>query len=140
MKKSLLAVFLAAPILFTSCATIVSGSKKKVTISSTPSEASVYINDVEVGKTPLETKLKRKQSYNVLIKLDNYEDYSVKINKKFNAWYLGNIMLGGAVGFIIDPITGAMFKLDPTIIYVDFDKVKASKELNEPIPVAASSN
>ena len=114
MKKLLLSSLLALSLLLTSCATIVSGSKQKVEFTSTPSDATVLVNDTNIGKTPLKTKLKRNTSYKVLIQLEGYEDYNTNIEKQFNAWYIGNIMLGGAVGLIIDPITGAMFKLSNT--------------------------
>ncbi|MDR0228599.1 MAG: PEGA domain-containing protein [Flavobacteriaceae bacterium] len=100
-------------LLTTSCATIVSGSKQNLAVYSTPPHASVYINDTEVGKTPYHTKLKRKESHNVKVEKADYIPYNIELKKDFNAWYLGNIGLGGLIGFIIDPITGAMFKLTP---------------------------
>jgi hypothetical protein len=33
-----------------------------------------------------------------------------------DGWYLGNIVFGGLVGLlVVDPLTGAMWKLDPTM-------------------------
>ena len=38
----------------------------------------------------------------------------MKLNlQKFNAWYLGNILFGGIIGLVIDPITGAIYNLTP---------------------------
>lgn len=108
--KSILLVFI---LVFSSCATIISGSRQMVEINSEPSTAKVYINEVEIGSTPIQKNLKRNQEYSIILKLDGYETYETKLEKKFNAWYIGNIGFGGLIGIIIDPITGAMFKLKP---------------------------
>ncbi len=116
MNKTTLTCILAITLLSSSCATIVSGSKQKVTFISSPTAASIFINDIEVGQTPLKTKLKRKQDHHIAIKMEGYQTFETKLTKKFNAWYIGNVMLGGFIGFIIDPITGAMYTLSPKLI------------------------
>lgn len=47
------------------------------------------------------------------LQLDGFKTYETKLEKKFNAWYIGNIAFGGLIGIIIDPITRAMHKLKP---------------------------
>jgi len=96
-----------------SCATIVSGSRQTVKFSSEPKAATVYINEVPIGKTPVEKKLKRNQEYQVLIKMEGYQTYETTLSKKFNEWYIGNVIFGGLIGLVVDPITGAMYKLTP---------------------------
>ena len=113
MKKTILALSMASALMMTSCATIVSGTTQKVSFNSTPANASIFINEVEVGKTPFQTKLERKKEHSVVIKLDGYRPYETKLTKKFNAWYLGNIIFGGIIGLVVDPITGAIYELSP---------------------------
>ena len=113
MKNSLICCSIALLLLTSSCATIISGTTQKVNFTSTPSAAGIFIDEVQVGITPKELELERKREYNVVIKLDGYTPYETKLTKKFNAWYLGNIALGGIIGLVIDPITGAMYKLTP---------------------------
>jgi len=113
MKNIIKTTVLVTLIFTSSCATIISGSRQVVKINSNPKSAKVYINEVEVGTTPLEKNLKRNQEYNILIKLDGYQPYETLLEKKFNAWYLGNILIGGVIGLVVDPITGAMYKLSP---------------------------
>lgn len=113
MKTSIKLCLFSCLILLSSCATIISGSRQKVRIASEPAAATVYINAIEVGKTPVHKNLKRNQAYELVLKLDGYKPYKTKLEKKFNAWYVGNILFGGLVGLIVDPITGAMFKLKP---------------------------
>lgn len=104
---------LSSLIFFTSCATIISGSRQTVRISSEPTSATVYINEIEIGNTPVEKDLKRNQEYQLVLKLDGYKPYNTKLERKFNAWYIGNVVFGGAIGLIVDPITGAMYQLKP---------------------------
>ena len=112
--KIIIRTFLLSSILFlSSCATIISGSRQNVEITSEPSSAKVYINEIEIGQTPVQKNLKRNQEYQLILKLDGYKTYETKLEKKFNAWYIGNIAFGGLIGIIIDPITGAMHKLKP---------------------------
>ncbi len=99
--------------IITSCATIVSGSRQIVKISSEPASAEVFINEVQVGITPLEQNLKRNMEYNVVIKLSGYKPYETAITQAFNGWYLGNIVFGGIIGLIVDAGTGAMYRLTP---------------------------
>ena len=113
MKKTIFACLLSSSLLLSSCATIISGSKQNVKFSSTPSAATIFINEVEVGKTPFELKLARKGEYDIQIKLDGYQTYQTSLTKKFNAWYIGNILFGGIIGLIVDPITGAIYNLTP---------------------------
>jgi len=113
MKIILKTFLISSILLLSSCATIISGSRQSVEITSEPNSAKVYINEIEIGNTPVQKNLKRNQEYQITLKLDGYETYETKLEKKFNAWYIGNIAFGGIIGLIIDPITGAMHKLKP---------------------------
>ena len=113
MKKTIFACLLSSSLLLSSCATIISGSKQNVKFSSTPAAATIFINEVEVGKTPFELKLARKGEHDIQIKLDGYQTYQTSLTRKFNAWYIGNILFGGIIGLIVDPITGAIYNLTP---------------------------
>ena len=139
MKYSLIiAAFLVLSFLIMSCATILNGGQQEVSISSDPAAAQVTIKSdqgaiVYEGKSPVTTELSRKYSYEVIVKLEGYKDATVRINKNFNFIYLGNIICGGLIGLIIDPITGAMWKLEPDEINVTlavaFNKQTREKEV-----------
>lgn len=114
MKAKIIALSIISCLLLSSCATIVSGSKQVVKFTSSPSQANVSINNVNVGKTPFETKLKRKiKEHKIVIQLDGYKPFETTLKRKFNAWYVGNLFFGGVVGLIVDPITGAIYKISP---------------------------
>ena len=136
MRKSIFITAFATSILLSSCATIVSGSKQMVKFTSNPSSATILIDEVEVGKTPFENKLERKKEHHVMIKLDGYKTYETNLTKKFNAWYLGNILFGGIIGFIVDPSTGAMFKLRPAQINAEMAEGTKKKQKGSDVFIA----
>lgn len=111
-----------------SCASIVSKSNWPVTFHSNPVGANISITNkkgVEVysGKTPATMKLKSgsgffgKESYTVVLNMEGYEAKTIKLDCKLNGWYFGNILFGGLIGLlIVDPATGAMYKLNSDFI------------------------
>ncbi len=114
MRKFLNLLLLAVVAMSLSgCASIVCGTKQSVNFTSTPTNATIYDNGVLIGNTPLAAKLERKNNHLISIKLDGYQPFEVEIKKEFNAWYLGNILFGGIIGLVVDPITGAIYKLSP---------------------------
>lgn len=127
IKKStfkMTAILMASTILFSSCASIVSKSSYPISINSAPSEAKIVIKDkkgIEIftGQTPTTLKLKAgsgffgKARYQVTFSKTGYDTKTVPVEFKLDGWYFGNILLGGLIGMlIVDPATGAMYKLE----------------------------
>ena len=114
---------LAAVILTTSCASIVSKTEYPIAINSTPSEAKITVTNkkgivVYSGNTPANMMLKSgngffsKAVYMVKFEKEGYDVRTVPVEFKVDGWYWGNLVFGGLLGFlIIDPATGAMYKL-----------------------------
>ena len=132
MRRTVFSLVFASMML-TSCATIVSGSRQTVKFASNPSNANILI-----GKTPFETKLARNKNYKVSIQLDGYLPYETRLTKKFNAWYFGNIIFGGLVGLVVDPITGAIYQLTPKEVNAQLQKGTAFKNSKNEIFIAVS--
>lgn len=117
------ALCIAVIFLFSGCASIVSKGIYPLSINSSPS-AKVSVIDkkgVEVftGNTPTSVKLKAgagffgKAEYQVKLSCPGYEDKVVPVYFKLDGWYFGNILFGGLIGMlIVDPATGAMWKID----------------------------
>jgi hypothetical protein len=138
IKLTLLAI--ALPTLFSSCATIFGHSSYPVSINSNPAGATVSITDkkgkeVYKGASPATVTLKSsagffsKAEYQVKISATGYAEQIIPVNYKLNGWYFGNILFGGVIGMlIIDPATGAMWKLDTPPISVTLSKSNASTE------------
>ncbi|GAA0760204.1 PEGA domain-containing protein [Psychroflexus lacisalsi] len=125
-------------LLLSSCASIVSKSSYPISINSNPSEAKISITDkkgVEVysGNTPATLKLKAgsgffgKAQYQVKFEKNGYDSKIVPVHFKLDGWYFGNILLGGVIGMlIVDPATGAMYKLDTEFLNETLSKSTAS--------------
>ncbi|MDR0981919.1 MAG: PEGA domain-containing protein [Culturomica sp.] len=104
---------------FNSCATILSGSKQAMSISSIPSGARVFVNGEDKRViTPAEVKVPRKKVATITLQKQGYEDGEVKVNGSFNPVVIGNILLGGIPGGLIDLGTGAFWKYaNPDVFY-----------------------
>ena len=136
IKKGLF-IIISLPFL-TGCASIVSKSTWPFSVDSNPAGASVSITnkagkEVYKGRTPVAMKLKSgagffsKESYTVSLSLNGYETKKVNVECKINGWYFGNIVIGGIVGMlIVDPATGAMYKLDSEGISENLSKSSAT--------------
>jgi hypothetical protein len=95
------------------CATIIQSPKQEVAIASTPTGATVSIDRVEKGTTPLVTKLSRKETHVLRIELAGYQPYEATLTRKLSGWVWGNIVFGGLVGLAVDAVTGSMYRLSP---------------------------
>jgi uncharacterized protein YceK len=114
MKKTFLIAGITIALLFSSCASIISGSKQNINFNSTPSGATVWVDDVNLGVTPVIAQLERiKKNQKVKIELQGYKPYELILNRKTNGWIWGNILFGGIIGIIIDASSGAMYRLTP---------------------------
>ncbi len=141
MKKILpkLATLVAMLFLLNSCATIFSKSVYPLSINTSPSGAKVILRDrhgadLYVGTTPASLKVKssynffQKAKYTVVFEKEGYETISIPVTCSIDGWYYTNLF---TVYFaiipmlIIDPATGAMWKLDQSYIYQSLPKVQA---------------
>lgn len=114
MRKTILIATLSISLLLPSCASIVSGSKQKINFNSTPAGAIVWVDNVNLGVTPVTAKLERsKKDQKVKIELQGYKPYELTLTRKTNGWIWGNILFGGIIGIIVDSSSGAMYRLTP---------------------------
>ncbi len=127
-KSKALPILLFLVIALNGCASIILGRTQKIPIDSSPSDARFKIEDlrngkiIHVGKTPFTVTLDRGSGYfksgryNVTIEKKGYQPRQFMIEGSWlNGWYLGgNSVFGGLFGWLVlDPITGAMWKLKP---------------------------
>ena len=132
MKKTFLIAGITIALLFSSCASIVSGSKQNINFNSTPSGATVLVDDVNLGVTPVIAQLERiKKNQKVKIELQGYKPYELILNRKTNGWIWGNILFGGIIGIIIDASSGAMYRLTPDQIKAQLANGVEKKKKND---------
>jgi hypothetical protein len=79
----------------------------------------VTIDNLDSGKTPLVTKLSRKQEHVLRIEMAGYKPFEATLTRKVSGWVWGNLVFGGLVGLAVDAVSGSMYRLSP-------DQVSAS--------------
>lgn len=126
MKTKLILFLFLIPLLFAGCSSIVDGGDKRVQINSNPSGAkfSIFNKDgkaICVQTTPASITLKRNhgyftgEDYKMIFESTGYYPYEIHIKSTVDGWYFGNLLFGGLIGLlIVDPATGAMYKLSPS--------------------------
>lgn len=62
----------------------------------------------------------KRAAYEFKFVKEGFESVAERRQARFSAWYWWNILLGGAVGMlIVDPLSGSMYWIDTSPIYVD---------------------
>jgi hypothetical protein len=102
-----------------SCASIIHGTRQDVGLASAPTGATVTIDNLQSGITPVVAKLARKNNHIVRMELPGYQPFEATLTCGVSGWVWGNIVFGGLVGLAVDAISGGMYKLTP-------DQVSAS--------------
>ncbi len=137
MKKMISCLLIFCLLCVTGCASIVSKSDYPVSFNSSPEGATITIIDkngqkIYRGKTPAQITLKSGTGYfsgakyNVIFEKEDCEPQTVVLEKSLDGWYIGNILFGGIIGLlIVDPATGAMWKLPPTCHAAMAEKITA---------------
>jgi len=114
MKKILITLLL----LLSSCATILTGSKKSVLFESNPNGAKVFINGFERGETPVQLYVEADDR--VDFRLDNYKERVVFMDSDFNLVAIINGF--SIIGWGIDALTGSLKRVNTKYVKVDLEK------------------
>ena len=107
----------------TGCASVVSDSNYDVKLDSYPRGADITIKDkagkrIFAGQTPELVSLDsgagffQGAKYTVEYKKKGYQPSYKIIDSSFDAWVVGNVLVGGLAGIVIDGATGAMWKIE----------------------------
>ena len=115
-----------AAIMMTSCASILSKSEYPVSLMSSPAGAKVQVKKngmvVHEGTTPSTITLSASSGfftaakYEVIFSKKGYPQQTIPLTADIDGWFFGNILFGGLIGIlIVDPATGAMFKLPESV-------------------------
>ncbi len=127
MKKFLVLGLCIA--VLSSCATIFSGSKARITVTDDKVFKPV---DLTIDGTSrysdvvLPAKVKVKRGFKpstIVAEAEGYETAHVLVNKKFNSTTLFNLIMGGVPGMAIDAATGAITKPESDTYYLNMKPV-----------------
>jgi hypothetical protein len=119
IQLSILVLAMAA----SGCATIFNGSSQAVTFDSSPNGASIFVNGVEVGKTPLSMLMRRSRTTMILAKKDGYEDQHLALQTATSGNFWMNIAMWGFVGTTVDYFSDAMIEYSPNQYYIRLNRI-----------------
>ena len=75
---------------------------------------------MSAGSVPASFSVPRKNEYQINISLDGYETRTLAMTKGTNGWIWVNLLFWP--GFIVDFLTGAAYKLEPTLVNVTLER------------------
>jgi hypothetical protein len=87
--------------LFSSCATIINGSRQQITIQSLTKGSNISVDEVEIGNDSLRVRLKRNRNH------------VIAFTKEGD---------GAAAWMIVDAATGSWNKFDRDVVIVELEK------------------
>jgi uncharacterized protein YceK len=117
---------IALSLALSACASIMHGTSQDVGISSTPTSASVTVDNAAKGQTPYVAKLSRKDNHIIHIAADGYDPADLTLTRSTSGWVWGNLLFGGIIGLAVDAITGGLYKLTPEQLSATLAKQQAS--------------
>ena len=125
--KKLVLIFLFVCFVLSGCASIITQTTQKITLQAEPKDSKILINGI-VSESPASAQLERgiKAGKKNIIKVekDEYVPCEFKTRNRFNAWFIGNILLGGLIGMAIDLGTGAVVWIQEENSFVILNKDK----------------
>lgn len=95
------------------CATIIHGTTQDIGITTDPSEADLLVDGRERYKSPTKITMKRKDDHSVEVTKEGFQKENVNIKSVLSGVVLGNILLGGLIGWGVDAISGGQYRLVP---------------------------
>jgi hypothetical protein len=111
------------------------GSSQEVKFSSTPSGASLEVDQKHVGATPATLKLKRRKDHRAVVRMDGYKEQAVTVDSRYSgeavAWsFVGAIWWWGPFEWLADIPLGSLKELDRTRVSVRLEKTEEQKRLD----------
>lgn len=103
------------------CATLFTGTKDTINFNSNPAGATVLIDGLEVGRTPVTVPVKRSMSgKTVILRMNGYADRSFELSQEFNV--ISVLNLASVLGWGIDAVTGSIMKYDRKDYQIDMER------------------
>lgn len=107
---------------FSSCASIIHGTRQKVTVTSLPEGATVSDGE-RTFTTPCVLNLKRNKDHMLTISKPGYQTETAQLTHVISGAVAGNIIAGGPIGWGVDAISGAQWRLVPDALSVRLNPV-----------------
>lgn len=99
------------------CGALFNGGPAKVTFTSAPEGAEVWIDGTRRGTTPVVLDLSKNQDYTILLRKPGHSDVTMPLTKRVSGGYVVLDVLGGLLPVIIDAATGSWFVLNSNAVH-----------------------
>ena len=103
MKRLLLLFLLAGAI---GCGALFNSKVKTISMTSTPTQAEVWIDGTMRGVTPLSLPLDNQESHSVVFRKEGHQDVVCELSSDVGAGWIVLDILGGLLPIIVDAATG----------------------------------
>jgi len=115
------------------CATIFSGRNQDIHVTSDPPGVRVKADTGVEAVTPANLTLPRSKPHTLVAEYPNAEPQQKELQCGMNGWLIGNVLIGGIIGIVIDVASGAHGQLSPGAVHFDFTEagVLAEKRKKE---------
>lgn len=95
------------------CATVINGNNQDYKIKTDPAGAKISFNNGLSCESPCKLELKRRKDFRADVAKEGYKPAYVLIQSQFGGAVVGNIILGGIVGGVVDSANGSTNHLAP---------------------------
>ena len=113
-----------SPVLFTilaACGTVFSGSDQDISFDSNVKDVKIFVDGMEMCKTPCILPLERKSSSTYIVaKKEGYEDKQLLLRSGFNKIALFNLTY--LPSWLTDAVSGGMWQYNRDGVYIDMEK------------------
>ena len=113
MNRTTLVAMIVCVTALSACASLMHGTSQDIGISSSPTNASVTVDNMMKAQTPFVAKLSRKDNHIIHIAADGYAPADLTLTRSTSGWVWGNIVFGGLIGLAVDAMTGGLYNLTP---------------------------
>ena len=122
MKK----IYLTLLLFVASCGTLFSGSDQDVSFDSNVKGVKIYVDGMEVCRTPCVYPLERKSSTSVVVaKKEGYEEKQIVLRSSLNTIAILNLTFWPS--WLTDVATGGMWQYSRDGVYIDMEKSNLHK-------------
>ncbi len=126
MTRTTLVALIACCMALSACASIMHGTSQDIGISSSPTNASVTVDNSIKAQTPFVANLSRKDNHIIHITADGYAPADLTLTRSASGWVWGNIIFGGVIGLAVDAMTGGLYNLTPEQLTTTLAKQSAT--------------
>ena len=117
IMKSLLV--LSSIIFFTGCATVIKGTNQDITFDSSPRGASIFLDGIRVGTTPVLLTLKKNKYKSFRIEKEGYHSISRNMSTDYDLVTLFSIFWDYST---TDLLTGAAFQYSENAYFIELQE------------------